>query len=170
MIKRKKNIVSTSTTFPSELNTRGGFCSKNNAAGFTLIELMIVVAIIAILLAVAIPSYQNFIIRANRAEAQSGLLQAAALQEQFFLNNKAYAATAAALGLGNGNIDREGKWNVAVANAIYTISPSSSTNIAFVMQALPQGLQLKDVDCGTLTLSNTGVKTESGGLNVDRCW
>ena len=66
--------------------------------GFTLIELMIVVAIVAILLAVALPAYQNQMIRGHRAAAKSEMLDIANRQQQFLLANRSYAATVAALG------------------------------------------------------------------------
>ena len=65
---------------------------KNQYAGFTLIELMVTVAIIAILATVALPSYQNHVMRANRSAAASFLMEVANMQERYYLDARAYAA------------------------------------------------------------------------------
>ena len=68
---------------------------KSKSSGVTLIELMIVVAIVAVLAAVAIPSYRSYLLRSHRAEAKAALLNLAAAQEKFYLQNNTYAANAA---------------------------------------------------------------------------
>ena len=67
--------------------------SQPKTAGFSLLELMIVVAIVAILAAVAYPSYQQHIVRNNRAAAQQYLLEVSSLQHQFILDTRTYSAT-----------------------------------------------------------------------------
>ena len=69
-----------------------------NTAGFTLIELMIVVAIVGILAAVALPSYQQYIIRGHRAAAQSEMMDIANREQQYILSNRVYTATGSDLG------------------------------------------------------------------------
>lgn len=64
---------------------------RKSISGFTLIEVMIVVAIVGILAAVALPSYRQYVIRAARVQAQGELLQLAAMQEKIFLNSNSYA-------------------------------------------------------------------------------
>jgi len=66
---------------------------KRDQGGFTLIELMMVVAIVAILLAIALPAYQNQMIKGRRAAAQSEMMEIANKQQQFLLANRAYATT-----------------------------------------------------------------------------
>lgn len=68
------------------------------STGFTLIELMIVVAIVGILAAIAYPSYQEYVLRGNRSEAQALLNDAAARQERYYTQNNTYADTTAKLG------------------------------------------------------------------------
>ncbi|MEH6617468.1 MAG: type IV pilin protein, partial [Porticoccus sp.] len=66
--------------------------------GFTLIELMIVVAIVAILVGIAMPNYREYVLRSNRAVAKGALLEVASRQEQYFLNNRSYTHLLADLG------------------------------------------------------------------------
>ncbi len=72
---------------------------KQKTSGFTLIELMVTVAIVGILAAVALPSYRNSVLKSARSEGKSALLEVATRQEQFYLDNKTYTITMAALGL-----------------------------------------------------------------------
>ena len=126
------------------------------ARGFTLVELVIVVAVIGILMAIAIPSYQNHLRKARRAEAQTYLLDIANLQQQYLLDARTYALGAGALtalnkpppsGVSN-------FYTVDVSPAAPTIPPS------FLITATPKpGAQASD---GTLTLDNTGRKQRNG--------
>jgi type IV pilus assembly protein PilE len=78
------------TNWGSVMRTNG-LAVKERAQGFTLIELMVTVAIVAILAAIVYPSYQRYIVRNNRAAAQSALMDVAQRQQQFLLDNRAYA-------------------------------------------------------------------------------
>jgi type IV pilus assembly protein PilE len=66
--------------------------------GFTLIELMITVAVIAILAGIAFPSYQSYLVRNNRAAAQAAMMDIAQRQQQYLLDNRSYASTVSAVG------------------------------------------------------------------------
>lgn len=121
----------------------------NRQRGFTLIELMIVVAIVAILAAVAYPSYQEQVRRTNRAEAMQLLIDIANRQEQYLMDARAYG-TLAQIG-------------VAVperVNRFYAIEvvPNNGTPPSFLLRATPLTGTSQAVD-GPLTLTNTGVKT-----------
>ena len=130
--------------------------------GFTLIELMITVAVISILAAVAYPSYQEHVRKSRRAEAQSVLMNIGTRQQQMLLDTRSYAATSAAL-------------NVAVppqvtANYTITVSAPASTPPSFTATATPQGSQLND-KCGTLGVDHTGAKTAVKNGNAQTgCW
>ncbi|HWY73334.1 MAG TPA: type IV pilin protein [Burkholderiaceae bacterium] len=118
--------------------------------GFTLIELMIVVVIVAILAAVALPSYQNSIRKSRRPDAKTALLDLAAREERYYTVNNTYTNVAANLGyaalpvnLGTGS------------KPDYTLSVSAFTATTFSLQALAQNDQVNDT-CGSYTLDNLG--------------
>lgn len=135
--------------------------------GFTLIELMVVVAIIAILASVALPAYKNMVLRSHRSEAH-GLIQAAQLgQEKFRLNNTTYAADfsdAAFARVCNNNVTSpcEG------ANQYYTLTVSGADASSYVLTATAQGTQADDTDCATITLTQTATDITYGPSTA--CW
>jgi type IV pilus assembly protein PilE len=153
--------------------------SKKNQAGFTLIELIIVVVVIAILASVAIPSYTGYITDARRQGAVQEMLKIASAQEQFFMDNKAYASTLVALGYDAQPIGTDANGAIvpaADASAMYNFDISSTTTStsgvirAYTVSAVPKIAQLeRDTECATLTLTEAGVKTADGALNSE-CW
>ena len=146
--------------------------STIKATGFTLIELMIAVAILGILASVALPSYQNYVRQSNRAVAKSLLYENVQFMERFYTQNNQYDATVGADGVANRGGD-----DIAVAlpitqsprngTAQYNISLQAVTDNTFVLQAIPTGTMTGDV-CGTLTLTHTGLQGADG--NVADCW
>ncbi|TWX66564.1 type IV pilin protein [Colwellia sp. C1TZA3] len=125
--------------------------------GFTLVELLIAVAIVSILAAVALPSYTDFVARSNRTEAQRELLRIANIQEQLYVDTRAYTDDMTALGLDNDPFITE--------NSYYSID-AILANEGFVLTATalkPQ--KSNDSNCPTLSVSNTGKK-----LPVNACW
>ena len=99
-------------------------------------------------------------------------MEVLARQEQFFVNNRQYATTLAALGLSDPYaIDANGEEVLITADErIYEISLVSPTTAAFSVRALPQRGQTKDSWCGTLTISSTGVQSETGSAPLAECW
>jgi len=152
---------------------------KNRQTGFTLVELMIVVVVIAILASVAIPSYSGYVTDARRQGAAQEMLTIASRQEQHFLDNKAYATTLTQLGYSAQPIgtDENGAYVGATdASAMYTFAITSTTATtsgtirAYTVSAIPKGSQLsRDSECGTLTLNEAGVRTADGASNPE-CW
>lgn len=130
------------------------------AKGFTLVEVLIVIAIVGILGAVAYPSYIGFVVESNRTEAQRELMRLANLQEQFFIDSRTYTADMTALGMSaDPYITDSGEYSIdAVANAsTFTLTATAVTG----------GVQAtKDTGCLTLSISETGAKTASGA----DCW
>lgn len=138
--------------------------------GFSLIELMIVVAIVAIIAAVAYPNYQDYVVRSNRTVGKAELMEVAAKQEHFFLNNKSYTDDLTQLGyVANPYfIDREGTSLAAAGTAaIYQVSITAADALSFTLSITPLNFQLRDTDCGTLGLNDTGVRTPTA---PSLCW
>lgn len=145
--------------------------------GFTLIELMITVAVVGILAAVAYPSYTQYIVRANRSAAQSFMFSVNNKQEQYMLDSRSYAGGATALADLSLTVPVEvsSKYTISVACTMPT-AVGNCTALAgaptYLITGTPIGVQLRnDTKCGTLTLSNLGVKTESGtAASFSDCW
>lgn len=127
-------------------------------AGFTLIELMIAVAVIGVLAAIAYPSYQQYVLRANRVDAQAVLTETAQFMERYFTTNGTYVG-----GTLLSSVSPKGASGSAVKYDVdFSAAPSAT---AFTVRAVPRGSQAGD-SCGTLTLSNTGAQTPA----TAGCW
>lgn len=116
-------------------------------------ELVVVVAIISILAAIAVPSYQEYITRGRRTDATAALMEIANLQTRFFSNNFRYHATLASL-----------PYPTVSMEGYYDLSATISTT-GFTLTGTAKGTQwTKDVDCRALTLNSMGIKGPLG------CW
>jgi type IV pilus assembly protein PilE len=125
------------------------------STGFTLIELMIAVAVVAILAVVSLPSYAEFVKRGTRADAQAFLMEVALRQQQRLVDRRDYAATIGALGM---TLPQSLSGKYTVSMTVPAAVPPS-----FTITAAPQGAQTVE-GCGTLTLSSSGQRSPA------HCW
>lgn len=120
--------------------------------GFTLIELMIVVAIIGIISSIAYPSYTGYVIESRRADGMALINQIMQAQERFYINSYTYSADLTAVGYGSASaIDSDGGHYKVTATACGT-----GINACVLLTATPQGGQSSD---GPLSLNSQGAKT-----------
>ena len=135
-------------------------------SGFTLMELMIVLAIVAILGAIAFPSYSAYVLRGKRAEGRSFLMDTAAKQERYYSDCNRFGSTiSGANNCGTGAIKLSGTSDTGLYNL--TISNLGASNQTFTLTAAPT---FTDAECGSLTLDQAGTKGRSGTKNLNDCW
>ncbi len=151
---------------------------RSDARGFTLIELMIVVAIIGILAAVAFPAYNQSVRKSRRSDAKAALLDLAAREERYLSTANVYTDQAPLLGYGTGTtITPANPMSVlSGATAYYqlsvTLPPSPAAPTSFTISATPISgtSQAQDTQCGAYTLKNTGAQGIGGSGNAADCW
>lgn len=134
--------------------------------GFTLIEVMIAVAIIGILAAVALPSYRSYVVRGERAAARAGLMEAQQFMERAYVTNDSYKTKKGT----SDDITLPDRIKVVPAESPrYDITLSSQAAGSFTLKATPR---TDDLVCGELTVTNTGVKGigSSATGTVASCW
>ena len=136
-------------------------------AGFTLIELMIVVAIIGILSAIALPSYREYVVRGNRATARAAMLEVQQFMERFYAANSRYTTDAA----GTTSPTLPARLSAAPPESPkYNLALSAPAVNSYTLTATPV---TADATCGNLTLTNTGLRGANGGTDaatVAKCW
>jgi type IV pilus assembly protein PilE len=128
--------------------------------GVTLIELVVVVAILALLASIAVPSYRQYVLRSNRAEAKAALLNLAAAQEKFYLQNNTYTnelTDAPPSGLGLGDTTETG---------LYTIEVDAADDEGFTATATATGTQAQDSRCAEFGIDQAGARTATSA----DCW
>jgi type IV pilus assembly protein PilE len=141
---------------------------SRSSSGFTLIESMVTVALVAILAAVAYPSYLAHITRANRSAAESYLLEVSTLQQRYLLDARSYAADMTTLSASPPS-------SVSSSYAITTAAKAGTTPPGFTVTATPVGAQLaRDTQCGVLSIDEAGARFYQSTLNdsagLAACW
>jgi len=139
---------------------------RNRAGGFTLIELVIAMVVVAILAAIAVPSYRQYILRSHRVEAITALNNLAAAQEKFYLQNNTYTAEAGPPPDGLGFAENDGD-TFTTENGWYDIEITAADTDTWsaTATATAKDGQDGDTDCAAFTLDAAGAK--SGPL---KCW
>lgn len=129
------------------------------AAGFSLIELVIVMVVMAVLFAIAVPAYDTFVMKSRRAEARELLSSIAQAEGRYYANHAKYATSLEDLGITDD----------ASVNAYYTVTVAENGR-GYRLSAAPQGAQETDV-CGTLVLDDAGTrKVEGASVDAAECW
>ena len=155
---------------------------KSRNKGVTLIELVVVIAVLGILASIAIPSYREYVLRANRSEARAALLALATAQEKYYLECNSYVDTLDTSGpntcpgssgsLNFPSTSENGYYTVAVTGGDLDLggNPQSWTATATAASGQPQ---IRDTKCRVFQLTSTGRKTAtnaSSAANDDECW
>lgn len=131
----------------------------NPTRGFSMIELMIVVVIISILAAIAIPSYRQYVMKGHRSEATRALQDIASRQESYYFSNNEYTDNLANLGASS-----------SIAGAYFTVAIPSASSSDYEITATARGTQTQDGGCATFTLHRSGAKESTGTATTDTCW
>lgn len=147
------------------------------AQGFTLVELMVTVAIVAILAAVVLPNYSEYVARGRRSDAQTQLLLAQQWMERLYSESYNYTKTSAGDAVpGAKGLFAKQPFATSPQSgggaAAYTLTLSVATANAYTLQAARTGSAAQD-KCGDFTLTNTGIKglvSQQAGLGVADCW
>lgn len=132
---------------------------RNQYHGFTLLEIMVVVIIIAVLAAFAVPSYQRYILRADRAQARVTLMEAAQAMDRYYTTNYTYVGYTLPTSLQSSPPNGTPKFTITVVG---TPSISSYTLKATSVNG--------DDECATMTLNQAGIQQSTGSATVAECW
>ncbi len=138
--------------------------SNGAARGFTLIELMVTIAIAIILISIAVPNYRAYVQRANRSDATAALLRLAAAQEKFYIQNNTYSTDLSAAGLGMPSTNNE-YYDLSVA------AGAGGLTVGYTATATAKAgaRQADDADCQSFTINERGVRGSSP-KPPETCW
>ena len=131
---------------------------KSKQTGVTLMELMITVAIVALLASIAYPSYRNQVLKTHRSDGKAALMQQTQVMERCFTRTNTFVGCIT--------------FPVAVPNGRYQITNGGTapTATTYTLAMVPQGAQAADTKCGTLTITENNTRTKSGSGTLAECW
>jgi type IV pilus assembly protein PilE len=135
---------------------------RGQSGGFTLIELMIAVVVVAILVGIAVPSYTTQVRKSRRTEARNALLDIAAREERFLSVQNNYTALPAQVGY-----TAAAGWPVVVGSGYYQIDVQLPTPTSFIATATAIGAQANDATCAVLSVNEIGQQTAT---TMPDCW
>lgn len=138
---------------------------RTQQSGFSLIELMIVIVILGVLMAIAIPNYNGYLERTRRTDARGALLEIASAQERIYFERNQYTSAIADVWSyqeGGVSVSNEGHYVLSV------VLTAADTN-RFTATATAQDKQAGDADCATFSIDETGLKAATGD-DPSGCW
>jgi len=149
---------------------------RRRTGGFTLIEVMIAVAIIGILVRLAYPVYTQSVLKSHRAEAKAALLDLASREERYFSTTNQYTSTGPSLGYATGTTLTAAAplpvltGNTAYYNLSIQVPAPAASSPSFLATATAVGSQVNDTKCLDYSLSQSGVQTVDGTDSAGNCW
>jgi type IV pilus assembly protein PilE len=140
-----------------------------------MIELLITMAVLAILASIAVPAYNSYVLKSHRTDATTALLDLASMEERFFSTQNFYSATATDLGYTAFPVTvGSGYYQISAPTVTAAVAPTAlapaGTPAAFTITATPVGTQVNDSTCASFTISSTGAQTATPAANAATCW
>lgn len=133
--------------------------NKRRIKGFSLIELAIVMVVIAILSAIALPSYRKYVLRGNRTQAIQALQDLASREENYFFSNSTYTQSNTNLGASS-----------SIGAPYYSVVVASASSTDYTVTATAISTQVQDTPCASLSLNHAGQQFSNGVVASQPCW
>ena len=154
----------------NRVSGNGRSVCRRGLAGFTLVELMVVIVIVGLLAAISIPSYRNYVVRGQRTDGKAALIDLQARQERFYFNANTYTVTLSDLSYPAPATSREEHFTLTIA------APTTGCPINSCWEATAtRQVATADTDCNQLTLNSLGLRSSQTASNTPspaaaNCW